>query len=103
MPEDIEDRDLSDRDVIVPPAGTSRRGNPLSLFALLLGVLILVLDVYLLVRLSVLFFQKSFQSAISLALLFSSVIICISRWRRGSAFRWRWDWWRSARPSAAWN
>ena len=66
--------------VVVRAAETRVRGsrNPLSIFPLMLGVLILALDIYLLVALpNYIFFAKNLQGAISLALVFASGIICL--------------------------
>jgi len=66
--------------VVVGEARTTRKGsrNPLAIFPLLLGVLVLALDIYLLVALpSYIFFAKNLQGAISLALVFASGIICL--------------------------
>lgn len=62
--------------VVVSEAETSKRGGP-AIFPLLLGVLILILDIYLLVQIPTYFFAKHLQAAISLALMFTSIIIGI--------------------------
>jgi hypothetical protein len=56
----------------------TRRVNPLVVLPLLVGVLILAFDGYLLMRMSVFFFQKNFQAAVSLALVFASVIVSLA-------------------------
>ena len=66
--------------VVVRDAEIAHSGkrNPLSFLPLLLGVLVLALDIYLLVRLpNNLFFAMNLQSAISLALVLASGIICL--------------------------
>ncbi len=61
----------------VETGGKSSR-NPLAIFPLILGVLILALDIYLLVALpNYIFFAKNLQGAIPLALVFASGIICL--------------------------
>lgn len=74
---DYDDGALT-RDVITADRGGSLRGNPLSMLPLLIGVLILVLDAYLLVRLSIYFFQKNLQGGVSFALIVASIIVGIA-------------------------
>ena len=70
-----------DADVVVVRNTESTRKvsrNPLAMFPLILGVLILALDIYLLVAFpSYMFFTKNLQGAIQLALVLASGIICL--------------------------
>lgn len=62
--------------VVVSETETSKRGGA-AIFPLMLGVLILILDVYLLARQSQVFFAPTLQSGIAQALAFASIIICV--------------------------
>lgn len=68
---------VEESDVVVAGDTAVSKRSPMSVLPLLLGVLILALDIYFLVRLPNYFFAKNLQGGISLALLLASAIICL--------------------------
>lgn len=60
-----------------PVAGGKRNVGGLSKFSLLVGVLVLVFDVFLVMRFPNVFFIQNLQNGISLALLLASVILSL--------------------------
>lgn len=55
-----------------------RRGNPLSVLALLAGVVFLVADVFVITRFPTWFFAKTVPATISLLLMLASLVACLA-------------------------